>query len=128
MSLQHLGSTILFASNQSRMDEVTGLFEDALRIREATPDIAPELVATSWNSLAVLYGRQGEFGQALAASTRAVELAESDEISDAWAGRFSQTQAVNYVRLNRHAEAISAYETALERCRNVPEAADLVWC
>lgn len=119
MSLQHLGSTILFASNQARMDEVTGLFEEALRIREATPDIAPELVATSWNSLAVLYGRQGEFGRALAASTRAVELAESDEISDAWAGRFSQTQAVNYVRLDRHAEAISAYETALERCRDV---------
>ena len=119
MSLQHLGSTILFASNQRRMDEVTTLFEEALRIREATPSIAPELVATSWNSLAVLYGRQSEYDLALDAATRAVRLAASDEISDAWAGRFSQTQAINYVRLGRHAEAIAAYESALDRCRRV---------
>ena len=119
MSLQHLGSTILFASGQERIDDVTGLFEEALSIREATPDIAPELVATSWNSLAVLYARQGDYERALEAATRAVELAESDQISDAWAGRFSQTQAINYVRLERHLEAIPAFETALDLCTKV---------
>lgn len=119
MSLQHLGSTILFASEQRRIDEVTELFEEALRIREATPGIGPELVATSWNSLAVLYGRQGEYPRAVEAATRAVELAASEEISDAWAGRFHQTQALNLVRLDRHREAIPAFQIAFELCENV---------
>ncbi len=127
MTMQHLAAVegllaVAEAADeraQERFEAGESLLVEALAIRARLRPRPHELLATTWNSLAVHRASRGDEDGAIEAARRAAELATGDSASEAWAGRAQSSLGRRLLDAGRPAEAILPLTEGLEICEVV---------